>query len=273
MNGRLAGIVVIQIHHLRPGAEADFARGFETAAVPVFDGARRKLLARLRHRTRRKQLSPPAGTSRRKRLHQRRRFRQRRGPCRPRSGPGRFAEVAGIPAGGAARPSSNQLKHCGCRRPRNRCCGGPSYQAADPNSAVIGTATSAGSSQCGLWPQLSMQTKSALRKGCNSACWCASPNSGSLAPATISVLLLHAPAPRSVRSARRICSRMARQRASRHCRGVLRQATRERLRHAGPAGVPPGKERVGRRDRIAQGLHAGQPSDDPSEMRASTYRP
>ena len=43
--GRLAGIVVIRIHHLPPGAEADFARGFETAAVPVLKALGARVLA------------------------------------------------------------------------------------------------------------------------------------------------------------------------------------------------------------------------------------
>lgn len=34
-DNRLSGIVVIRIHHLRPGAEADFASRFETDAIPV----------------------------------------------------------------------------------------------------------------------------------------------------------------------------------------------------------------------------------------------
>ncbi|TIO08242.1 NIPSNAP family protein [Mesorhizobium sp.] len=34
-DNRLSGIVVIRIHHLRPGAEADFASRFETDAIPM----------------------------------------------------------------------------------------------------------------------------------------------------------------------------------------------------------------------------------------------
>lgn len=34
-DNRLSGIVVIKIHHLRPGAEADFASRFEADAIPV----------------------------------------------------------------------------------------------------------------------------------------------------------------------------------------------------------------------------------------------
>lgn len=40
----LTGIVVIQIHHLRPGAEADFVGRFETDAVPILAAAGGRLL-------------------------------------------------------------------------------------------------------------------------------------------------------------------------------------------------------------------------------------
>jgi len=43
-DNRLTGIVVIQIHHLRPGAEADFAGRFETDAVPILAAAGGRLL-------------------------------------------------------------------------------------------------------------------------------------------------------------------------------------------------------------------------------------
>lgn len=38
-DNRLTGIVVIQIHHLRPGVAADFAGNFETDAVPILAAA------------------------------------------------------------------------------------------------------------------------------------------------------------------------------------------------------------------------------------------
>jgi hypothetical protein len=43
-DNRLSGIVVIQIHHLRPGAEADFAGNFETDAVPILAAGGGRLL-------------------------------------------------------------------------------------------------------------------------------------------------------------------------------------------------------------------------------------
>jgi hypothetical protein len=43
-DNRLTGIVVIQIHHLRPGAEADFVGRFETAAGPILTAAGGRLL-------------------------------------------------------------------------------------------------------------------------------------------------------------------------------------------------------------------------------------
>lgn len=43
-DSRLADIVVIRIHHLRPGTETDFAKDFATEAVPVLDAVGAKLL-------------------------------------------------------------------------------------------------------------------------------------------------------------------------------------------------------------------------------------
>ena len=43
-DNRLTGIVVIQIHHLRPGAEAHFASSFETDAVPMLKATGARLL-------------------------------------------------------------------------------------------------------------------------------------------------------------------------------------------------------------------------------------
>lgn len=43
-DSRLKRIVVIRIHHLRPGAEAGFAKNFETKAVPVLKTLGAKLL-------------------------------------------------------------------------------------------------------------------------------------------------------------------------------------------------------------------------------------
>ena len=43
-DNRLTGIVVIRIHHLRPGAEADFAGNFETDVVPILTAAGGRLL-------------------------------------------------------------------------------------------------------------------------------------------------------------------------------------------------------------------------------------
>ncbi|ESW78286.1 NIPSNAP family containing protein [Mesorhizobium sp. LSJC285A00] len=43
-DNRLTAIVAIQIHHLRSGAEADFAGNFETDAVPVLIGVGGRLL-------------------------------------------------------------------------------------------------------------------------------------------------------------------------------------------------------------------------------------
>ncbi len=44
LDNRLSGLVVIQIHHLRPGAEADFAGNFETDIVPILTAAGAKVL-------------------------------------------------------------------------------------------------------------------------------------------------------------------------------------------------------------------------------------
>jgi len=43
-DNRLTGIVVIRIHHLRPGVEADFAGNFETDTVPILAAAGGRLL-------------------------------------------------------------------------------------------------------------------------------------------------------------------------------------------------------------------------------------
>ena len=43
-DSRLAAIVVIQIHHLRPGTEAGFTKAFETGVVPLIDGLGARLL-------------------------------------------------------------------------------------------------------------------------------------------------------------------------------------------------------------------------------------
>ncbi|MER8433583.1 NIPSNAP family protein [Mesorhizobium caraganae] len=43
-DNRLTGIVVIRIHHLRPGAKADFAGNFETDTVPILAAAGGRLL-------------------------------------------------------------------------------------------------------------------------------------------------------------------------------------------------------------------------------------
>ncbi|MBA1143238.1 NIPSNAP family protein [Mesorhizobium neociceri] len=43
-DNHLTGIVVIQIHHLRPDAEADFAGDFETDVVPILTAAGGRLL-------------------------------------------------------------------------------------------------------------------------------------------------------------------------------------------------------------------------------------
>ena len=123
-NGRLAGIVVIRIHHLPPGTEADFARGFETAAVPVFEALGAKMLGVF--------VTEHAENS----------F-----PRLPvRAGENVFISVAGFDsaeaharheAALAASPewqaflqaaraaSPDRLKRCVCRRPRNRCCAEP----------------------------------------------------------------------------------------------------------------------------------------------------
>jgi hypothetical protein len=43
-DNRLTGIVVIQIHHLRPGTEADFTGAFEADAVPILAAAGARVL-------------------------------------------------------------------------------------------------------------------------------------------------------------------------------------------------------------------------------------
>jgi hypothetical protein len=43
----LTGLVVIRIHHLRPGAEADFAGNFQADAVPILAAAGAKVLGAL----------------------------------------------------------------------------------------------------------------------------------------------------------------------------------------------------------------------------------
>ena len=46
-DNRLTGVVVVRIHHLRPGAEADFAGRFETDAGPILAAAGERLLGAL----------------------------------------------------------------------------------------------------------------------------------------------------------------------------------------------------------------------------------